>query len=131
MFRLAPTKDAAFWKWYAEYLEGPIWAAKRAAVIARDRVCQGCGGPGTHVHHTDYDEAGREFLFQLMLLCEDCHDRWHFHGKYAVPGEKVPEGRGAPTFEPRPPRTEEERLAADEAWRRGAEALLAELEKLG
>ncbi len=58
---------------------GPNWAAQKRAAKRRDgRLCQGCGGPGTDVHHVrpfrlfaDYREANA--LDNLLTLCKSCH----------------------------------------------------------
>lgn len=70
--------------WYAEYLKSPEWLAKRGAVLNRcARTCEGCGkNPATVVHHMTYQNAGNEFLFELVGLCRACHDR--YHGKAAA-----------------------------------------------
>jgi 5-methylcytosine-specific restriction endonuclease McrA len=68
--------------WYAEYLNSPRWQAKRSEVMRRDKfTCQGCRGRATLVHHLTYANVGDELLFQLIALCDDCHDRVHEAGK--------------------------------------------------
>lgn len=64
---------------YAEYLNSPEWAEKRAAVMDRyDGVCEGCRKrTATDVHHLTYRNVRREFLFELVGLCRECHARWH------------------------------------------------------
>jgi 5-methylcytosine-specific restriction endonuclease McrA len=43
-----------------------------------DGVCQGClDVPATQVHHLTYANFGNELAFQLIPLCDDCHDRVH------------------------------------------------------
>jgi 5-methylcytosine-specific restriction endonuclease McrA len=54
---------------------GSAWAAIRAAVHARDRVCTRCGaGSRLEVHHRValIDGGGNE-LDNLELLCHRCH----------------------------------------------------------
>ena len=29
------------------------------------------------VHHTTYANVGHEFLFELVALCPECHNRYH------------------------------------------------------
>ncbi len=64
-------------KGYTEYLASDAWKAKRALVLKRcGGVCEGCGvAPATEVHHRHYDHLFNEFLFELLGLCHDCHDR--------------------------------------------------------
>lgn len=66
-----------FTKAYSEYLKSDAWKAKRALVLKRcGGVCEGCGVvPATEVHHCHYDHLFNEFLFELLGLCHDCHDR--------------------------------------------------------
>lgn len=72
-------RQTDFWKWYKAYLQSPEWAARRRKVMARaGGVCEGCGDHrAVHVHHTTYQHVGQEFLFELLALCEACHDRIH------------------------------------------------------
>ena len=63
---------------YAAYLKSEAWRAKRRKVIERDGICQGCrNAPIDDVHHLSYRNMFDEFLFQLVGLCRDCHERWH------------------------------------------------------
>lgn len=69
----------AFFASYDVYLASPEWAAKRKKVMARAKgVCEGCGDrPPTEVHHLTYAHVSNEFLFELVALCHDCHERLH------------------------------------------------------
>lgn len=55
---------------------------KRRKIIDRcNGRCEGCGeAPVAQVHHLTYEHVGDEFLFELVGLCNRCHDR--MHGKY-------------------------------------------------
>ncbi len=66
-------------KRYGEYLLSPQWRRKRQLVLERDNhLCQGCrNATATEVHHLTYRDIYDEFLFQLIGLCEGCHDRYH------------------------------------------------------
>jgi hypothetical protein len=73
------SETSNFWKKYSAYLKTPEWRAIRARVLRRagDR-CEGCGASNaTQVHHLTYDHLFCEFLFELVALCEACHDRLH------------------------------------------------------
>lgn len=72
-------RDAAWRGWYEGYLRSPAWAAKRAAVMTRaGRRCEGClARPATQVHHLTYARVGREMLFDLVAVCDACHDQIH------------------------------------------------------
>ena len=63
---------------YGTYLKSEAWKAKRRKVIERDKICQGCmDAPIDDVHHLSYRNIYDEFLFQLVGLCRNCHERWH------------------------------------------------------
>lgn len=69
-------------KWFASYdryLASPEWGKRRRQVLARAKgSCEGCGEhPPTEVHHLTYEHVGHEFLFELVALCEACHQRIH------------------------------------------------------
>jgi 5-methylcytosine-specific restriction endonuclease McrA len=64
---------------YELYLQSPEWRRRRQRVLERDNYrCQGCGEQrATQVHHRTYQHIYREFLFELISLCDDCHGRLH------------------------------------------------------
>lgn len=69
----------AWWQWYDEYLCSDEWSRKRRLVLQRDDyTCQGCvTRQASRVHHLTYEHVGNEFLWQLVAVCQDCHDRLH------------------------------------------------------
>ena len=62
---------------YEAYPQTDVWRAKSARVLARDRgVCQGCFElSATQVHHLTYERLGDEPLFDLISVCDECHER--------------------------------------------------------
>lgn len=68
-----------WWASYNAYLESSAWRKKRALVIDRaEGVCEGCGTkPPTHVHHLTYEHVGEEMLFELVAVCNPCHEFLH------------------------------------------------------
>ena len=64
---------------YQDYLRSEQWQQLRRKVLKRDlHICQGClAQPASEVHHTTYAHARREFCFELVSLCRDCHARLH------------------------------------------------------
>jgi hypothetical protein len=64
---------------YGIYLQSPQWRQKRQRVLERDNHrCQGCGQQrATQVHHRTYANIYREFLFELISVCDECHARIH------------------------------------------------------
>lgn len=69
-------------EWFEEhdaYLRTDKWRLKRAAVLRRaNGVCEGCGErPAAQVHHLTYEHWQDEFLWELVAICIDCHERAH------------------------------------------------------
>lgn len=64
---------------YSEYLASTEWLEKRRKVLLKCRgYCEGCGAaPATEVHHLTYAHIGHELLWELVAVCDDCHDRCH------------------------------------------------------
>lgn len=69
-------KNAKWWADYNEYLRSDKWRDKRARVLERDaRICQAClKRSATQVHHKTYDHVFDEPLFDLISICDVCHD---------------------------------------------------------
>jgi 5-methylcytosine-specific restriction endonuclease McrA len=65
--------------WYDAYLTSPEWRARREKVMRRaNGVCEGClASRAVHVHHLTYAHVGRELLFELVAVCESCHELAH------------------------------------------------------
>jgi 5-methylcytosine-specific restriction endonuclease McrA len=72
-------ESALWWGNYERYMSSPEWKALRGIVLARDKhTCQGClTEPAKEVHHRTYEHFMKEFAFELMSLCKECHDRMH------------------------------------------------------
>lgn len=68
-----------FTRSYRAYMSSAEWRAKREKVMKRcEGICEGCGeSPATEVHHLSYRHFMQEFLFELVGLCHECHERWH------------------------------------------------------
>jgi 5-methylcytosine-specific restriction endonuclease McrA len=77
--RIQKTGDSKSQKEYEAYLQSPQWRAVRAKVMKRaDGLCEGCGAlRPTQVHHLSYDHKFNEFLFELVAVCDQCHERLH------------------------------------------------------
>jgi 5-methylcytosine-specific restriction endonuclease McrA len=77
----------AWWAWYDVYLGSTEWAAKRRKVLDRCAgLCEGCREQeAAHVHHLTYEHVGAELLFELVGLCEICHQATHKDGPNPVP----------------------------------------------
>lgn len=68
-----------WWNAYRQYLASNIWREKRWRVMERaGRICEGCGTErATQVHHLTYKRVGREMLFDLVAICDGCHEVVH------------------------------------------------------
>lgn len=77
--KLADFQLAEFHNWYDVYLASDAWAHKKSKVMQRaNGMCEGCGDEkAQEVHHKTYKNVGDEFLFELVALCNTCHDRYH------------------------------------------------------
>jgi len=75
-FKYRSEAELEWRKWYADYLLSPEWKARRAATLARcGGICEACGKTkAAQVHHTTYDHAFHEPLWELRGVCEACHD---------------------------------------------------------
>ncbi len=64
---------------YALYLRSPEWRHKRNLVLNRDhRKCRVCEGKKKlEVHHLTYARKYNESLYDLVTLCETCHEIAH------------------------------------------------------
>lgn len=75
-----------WWAKYRAYLESPDWKRRRQKVLKRDQyTCQGClTNPAVLVHHLTYEHMGNEFAFELVSMCDACHNRFHEKDGHAV-----------------------------------------------
>ena len=77
--RIREIDKTDFHEWYKDYLKSYEWIEKRKLVFNRCKgVCEGCGlKAAVQVHHKTYANVGKEFLFELLGVCMDCHERIH------------------------------------------------------
>jgi len=77
--RLQFNKQNEWFREHAEYLQSDEWRLRRRLVLQRaSGRCEGCGlNDATQVHHLKYDNWKAEFLFELVAICDSCHDRLH------------------------------------------------------
>lgn len=68
-------------KLHNEYLRSAAWRNLRADVLHRDEyACQMClKARATHVHHLTYKRWRKEKPFDLVSLCDACHETQHSH----------------------------------------------------
>lgn len=75
---------------YSEYLKSEHWRELRDRKLKQvGGKCQICGSTrGLQVHHKKYDNLGSENLWDLRVLCGNCHSGTHYdladerEGKY-------------------------------------------------
>ncbi len=77
---------------YKAYLKSPEWKEKRQRVLQFwDYKCATCSSPlDLHVHHRTYQRVGDEAFNDLIVLCENCHAKFHETlGKQAGPNKPL------------------------------------------
>lgn len=64
---------------YKEYLESDHWQDIRSKALERaDNKCQLCSSKiNLNVHHNTYKNRGNENLTDLVVLCRECHAKFH------------------------------------------------------
>ena len=64
---------------YKLYLRSPEWQVTRErALVFWDRRCATCFATNNlQVHHRTYKRLGSEQLNDLIVLCDDCHSKFH------------------------------------------------------
>ena len=78
-------RDAEWRAGYDAYINSDAWRHLWAKILRRDGyICQGClTAPASQVHHHTYSHMGLELAWQLVAVCEECHDRFHAKGDAA------------------------------------------------
>lgn len=66
---------------YSEYLNSPEWLNRREKLFhVYGTTCSNpqCNSDrNIQVHHLNYDNVGKEQLFDLIVVCRSCHERLH------------------------------------------------------
>jgi 5-methylcytosine-specific restriction endonuclease McrA len=65
---------------YKQYLETSHWKDVREDKLKEAKYrCQLCGSIDAelHVHHNTYERIGNEEMSDLIVLCKDCHKKFH------------------------------------------------------
>ena len=64
---------------YREYLETEHWKQLRMEMLKKAKfMCQLCAAKGQlHVHHKTYENRGNEPYSDLIVLCANCHGKFH------------------------------------------------------
>jgi hypothetical protein len=69
--------------WLVGRANGDPTPKQRAVVLARDKVCVGCGAPAARcqIHHIRFrSKQGRTVVDNLVLVCWACHQGLHHQG---------------------------------------------------
>lgn len=69
---------------YNEYLKTPEWQLRRKNHLrSAGYKCQLCNNGDTvlDVHHRTYENRGDEHYRDLIVLCRDCHSKFHNHNE--------------------------------------------------
>jgi len=79
---------------YREYLKTEHWQNCRDEMLClSNHRCFLCNAPShetqLQVHHKSYERLGNEHIMDLIVLCADCHAK--FHDKLPKPQDVVPE----------------------------------------
>lgn len=77
---------------YSEYLQTEHWYHVRSRAISRaQRRCQVCNsGHRLEVHHRTYENRGDEGRLDVIVLCRNCHAKFHGKSAYTNPRKPVP-----------------------------------------
>lgn len=68
-----------------EYMQSEKW---RALKLSRLRIaqhkCESCGSThNLHLHHITYERLTQERIEDVVIVCEECHQRQHDHYGYS------------------------------------------------
>jgi 5-methylcytosine-specific restriction endonuclease McrA len=68
-----------WWRRYHEHINSEKWGQIRLRRLKKANfVCEGCGvRVASQVHHLTYKRLGDEMLFDLVAVCEACHEKIH------------------------------------------------------
>ena len=64
---------------YKEYLQTEHWQQTRKEALRRANYrCQLCGNRGKlNIHHNNYENLYNEKDSDVIVLCGDCHEKFH------------------------------------------------------
>ncbi len=63
---------------YKEYIQSDEWKEKSKKWILEAGACERCSsGYGLTCHHKDYKNLGHERRKDVMVLCWNCHKKYH------------------------------------------------------
>ena len=63
---------------YKRYINSKKWLRKSKEFIALVGKCEKCGsGYNLTCHHKNYNHLGQERIWDIMVLCWNCHKKYH------------------------------------------------------
>ena len=67
---------------YNEYLQTKHWKNVRTKILDKIHKCQLCSSKyNLQIHHNTYENLGEERYEDLIVLCENCHNKFHDRNK--------------------------------------------------
>ena len=67
---------------YREYLRTDHWRKLRNKKLKQIKLCEFCRRDwNLQVHHHTYERIGCEWLRDLVVVCDDCHEEIHAYQK--------------------------------------------------
>ena len=69
---------------YKDYLNSNHWIEFRRKIYSTRKICQGCSSSKKklNIHHRNYKSLGKETEDDIIVLCEECHNRFHNKKKW-------------------------------------------------
>jgi hypothetical protein len=74
---------------YNEYLKSEHWITFSDGMRRKNCYCCGLCKPSLEVHHTTYENLGKELPCDVITVCKSCHLAIHEIAKNKVPLEKA------------------------------------------
>ena len=68
---------------YSDYLKSKHWMEFRQEILSIRKKCQHCGiKKNLNIHHKHYRTIGKEAGEDIIVLCKECHLRYHKKPKW-------------------------------------------------
>lgn len=69
---------------YKQYLQSNHWREFRRKIYSLRKTCQNCSAKNKklNIHHKNYDCLWKEKNSDVIVLCQDCHYRFHKKPKW-------------------------------------------------
>lgn len=72
--------------YYNNYLQSKHWKDFRKEILSVRKRCQSCGkmSKSLNLHHINYKNIGKETNDDIIVLCTECHHRYHDKKKWKI-----------------------------------------------